>query len=382
MTLAQATKKILITDPFYGFVLMSLNKRFDNKVVDTACVTVSGINYELVVNEDYWNASSEEQQLATLKHELLHVCLFHLEMFGDFPNRELFNIAADMEVNSYIDKVQDDDFVRAENWGFPVRQGVKWYYEHIQQNLSENKNKGNSTQEGSLPDVKNHKSWKTMENMSDSEKQLLHNQMDYILKNATESAVKNHGSIPGEMAEYIKNLLKPKPPVFNWKSYLRRLVGMAEKYYLKITRKKPSKRFESASGVRHKHFQNVLVAVDTSGSVSTKELADFYAEMKNISRSGAEIDVVECDAGITKMYPLSKWDGSVHGRGGTSFMPVFDFFNKRGKKEYSALIYFTDGYCSVEGLKSSKPVIWVITSNGERKDYPGKVCYIQEENNE
>ena len=382
MTLAQATKKILITDPFYGFVLMSLNKRFDNKVVDTACVTISGINYELVVNEDYWNTSSEEQQLATLKHELLHVCLFHLEMFGNFPNRELFNIAADMEVNSYIDKVQDDDFVRAENWGFPVRQGVKWYYEHIQQNLSENKNKGNSTQKGSLPDVKNHKSWKIMENMSDSEKQLLHNQMDYIMKNATECVIKNHGSIPGEMAEYIKNLLKPKPPVFNWKSYLRRLVGMAEKYYLKITRKKPSKRFESASGVRHKHFQNVLVAVDTSGSVSTKELADFYAEMKNISRSGAEIDVVECDAGITNMYPLSKWDGSVHGRGGTSFRPVFDFFNKKGKKEYSALIYFTDGYCGIEGLKSSKPVIWVITSNGERKDYPGKVCYIQEENNE
>ncbi len=381
MTLAQAIKKILITDPFYGFVLMSLNRRFDNKTVDTACVTISGINYELLVNEQYWNSSCEENQLATLKHELLHICFFHLEMMSDFPDRKLFNIAADMEVNSYINRVPNDDFVRAENYKFPVKMGVRWYYEHLQQKASKNGGGGSSSENG-LPDVKNHSSWKVMEGMSDSEKQLVHNQVDYILKNSAESVSKNQGAIPGEMAVYIENLLKLKPPVFNWKSYLRRLVGMAEKYYLKMTRKKPSRRFDSAAGIRHKHFQNVMVAVDTSGSVSEIELAEFYSEMKNIARSGAEIDVVECDAGINTIYPLSRWNGSVHGRGGTSFKPVFDLFNKRSKKEYSALIYFTDGYCSIEGLKSSKPVIWVITSGGARQDYPGKVCYIQKENNE
>ena len=369
MTLAQATKKLMITNPFYGFVLMSLNKKFSD-ICSTACVTVSGINYELLVNKDYWNSITEENQLATLKHELLHICLFHIEMHKDFSNKEVFNIASDMAVNSFIDRVEDDDFVRAEDYGFPPEMSAKWYYNELMKGAKGTK------------EITNHNTWKVVEGRSDSQKQLLHNQVDYMIKNAAESVIKSMDSLPGEMKEYIKNLLKPHPPVFNWRSYLRRLVGMAGKYYLKTSRKKPSKRFEGAAGLKHKHLQNLMVAIDTSGSVATEELAEFYAEIKHIASAGADIDIVECDAGIAATYPFKKWDGGVHGRGGTSFKPVFDLFNGRSKKEYSALIYFTDGGAPIDGLKSSKPVIWVITSNGERQNYPGKVCYIPNRNND
>ncbi len=383
MTLAQATKKLMITNPFYGFVLMSLNKRFSD-VCDTACVTVSGINYELLVNEDYWDSISEENQLATLKHELLHICLFHLEMYKDYSNRNIFNIAADMAVNSFIDKIEDDDFIRAEDYGFPIEMGVKWYYNELMKGAKKQpKGGGNSSEKSSeTKEITNHDSWKAVENISDSQKQLLHNQVDYLIKNAAESVIKSRGTLPGELQEYIKNLLKKHTPVFNWKQYLRRLVGMAEKYYLKTSRKKPSKRFEGAAGLKHKHLHSLMVAVDTSGSVSTNELAEFYAEIKHIEKAGADVDVIECDAGITTIYPFKDWDGSAHGRGGTDFQPVFNLFNGRSKKEYSALVYFTDGGAPIDGLKSSKPVIWVITSDGVRQNYPGKVCYIPKKNND
>ena len=52
MTIAQAVKKILRKEPFYGLFLLGLNKYFD-KTVSTACVRKNGINVELAINEDY-----------------------------------------------------------------------------------------------------------------------------------------------------------------------------------------------------------------------------------------------------------------------------------------------------------------------------------------
>ena len=377
MNLTQAVKKILITNPFYGFVMMSLNRYYDDSC-DTACVRVSGINYELVVNKKYWDSISEDNQLATLMHELLHICFFHLIMMDDFPNAYKRNIAADLEVNSYIDKLKEgDDFLRVEQYGFPPRKGIKWYYENL--NNTPNKQEGLEQKEKS--NSSKHNSWKVLEGIDDSQKTLIRNQFDYVLKNAAEQTIKSQGSLPGELEVYIKNLLNPKPPVFNWKKYLRRLLGTAETYYLKPTRKRPSKRFPNAMGLKHKHFQNLLVAIDTSGSVKKKELAEFFVEINNISRAGADIDVLECDTQVARVYPFRRWDGNAKGRGGTDFTPIFDYYNTKHNKEYSALIIFTDGRACTNDLKASKPIIWVITSDGEVKNYPGKVCYIPKQEN-
>ena len=52
LTLSQATKKLLLKEPFYGLFLMSLNKRFDDSI-PTAGVVKNGINIELIVNEEF-----------------------------------------------------------------------------------------------------------------------------------------------------------------------------------------------------------------------------------------------------------------------------------------------------------------------------------------
>ena len=52
ITIAQAIKKILIREPFYGLFLIGLNKYFDNSI-PTACVRKNGINVDLVINKEY-----------------------------------------------------------------------------------------------------------------------------------------------------------------------------------------------------------------------------------------------------------------------------------------------------------------------------------------
>ena len=131
--------------------------------------------------------------------------------------------------------------------------------------------------------------------------------------------------------------------------------------------------------IKHKKKISILVAVDTSGSVSNEELKDFFSEITYIYKAGAKITILECDAQISANYEYTgKWTGKVHGRGGTDFAPAVDYYREH-KKDYTMFVFFTDGYAPIEGLNvPNNDMLWVITSNGQRQDYPGKVIYIPE----
>ena len=76
-SLAKASKELMLKEPFYGLLLMSLNKIW-SKRLPTAGVCLKGINYQLAINEDFWNGLPMEQKVGVLKHELLHIGFFHL----------------------------------------------------------------------------------------------------------------------------------------------------------------------------------------------------------------------------------------------------------------------------------------------------------------
>lgn len=105
MTLEVVTivlKRLLLKEPFYGFFMMMLNKRIDNSI-QTLTVRKLGINYELLVNEEFFLSLPLEQREGVLVHELLHIMFGHLTSF-DFEDRELANIACDLEINQYIEE--------------------------------------------------------------------------------------------------------------------------------------------------------------------------------------------------------------------------------------------------------------------------------------
>jgi predicted metal-dependent peptidase len=190
-----------------------------------------------------------------------------------------------------------------------------------------------------------------------------------------------HGTIPGEFSELIGKLRQKKPEVFNWKAYFRRLLGSIYDVNIRSTRRKVSKRFEEAAGIQHKKKVSILVAVDTSGSVSQKELQEFFSEIDYAYKAGARITILQCD---TQINSIEDYDGKnipeIKGRGGTSFDPPVDYYVKH-KKEYASLIYFTDGEAPLPS-KHPQGMVWVISSCGCHQDFPGKSIYIpREENN-
>jgi predicted metal-dependent peptidase len=378
--IAKQSKTLMLKEPFYGLFLIGLNKELRTDI-QTACVTPDKINVKLCVNPEFWSNLDEKTKLGVLKHELLHIVFFHLENFERFENKKLSNIAADLEINQYIEtEYKGDSWDGLEyNQGMfkdlnlLPKQGTKYYYDAIQKEMDDNPN-GDIAQFVNGIEMDWHDLWEAMEGMSEAERKLIQKQIDHQLKEiASEMQKKGRGLIPGELSQYIDSLFEIKEPVLDWKAYLRRFSSQSTKVFTKKTRRKPNKRFYGNPALKIKQRKSTLVAIDTSGSVSDEELLEFFNEIYHIYKSGTDVTVIECDTKIQRTYEYKGKleDISFQGRGGTDFEPVFAYLYENRDK-YNNLIYLTDGECLPPTTQVLKPILWVHSSRSKiNESLPG-----------
>lgn len=381
-------KLLMMKEPFYGFYLLNLNKKFSNSL-PTAGVGKSGINQMLYINPEFWDSLSDNHKLGLLKHELLHICFFHLTSRDAYGNHYLFNIAADLEINQYIDSTWlPEGGITMET--FPTlkldpKAGTNYYYKALLQNynspnpdpglksLMDRQNGNGQGTDGNGNPVQGdlHPTWKEFDKMSEAEKKLIVSQAEHILKETAVQSQKSRGTIPGELKAKIDELFEIKEEVFNWKAYFRRKLGSSNEIYTKKSQRKLSKRFEDNAGIKIKQKHHLLVGIDTSGSVSNSELMEFFSEIHHIYKAGAKVTIIECDTKINSIYQYKgKFTGEVVGRGGTDFDPVIEYYNKNAHL-FTSLVFFTDGGAPIN-LRPKKQMMWVISSNGGYTDeFPG-----------
>jgi predicted metal-dependent peptidase len=376
------SKSLMLKEPFYGLFLISLNKELTTSI-PTACVTPDNINIKLCINPDFWKTLDENTKLGVLKHELLHIAFFHLHHFDRFPNKKLYNVAADLEINQYIQaeyKGEKWDGLEFEEGIYKSlnllpKQGTKYYYDKLQDELDNNPD-GNFADFMNGMEIDIHELWEAMEGMCEAERKLVNKQIDHQLKEIAsqlEKRDKDRGLIPSEMKDYINSLFEVQEPVLDWKAYLRRFSNTSNKIFTKKTRRKPNKRFYDNPALKIKLKKSTLVAIDTSGSVSNSELAEFFNEIYHIYKTGTKVTVVECDTDIQRVYEYkgNLKDLSVQGRGGTSFEPVMQYLVEH-RNEFDNLIYLTDGECSSPATKPLKPILWVHSSKSKiNEELPG-----------
>ena len=376
--LAKASKTLILQEPFYGLFLVGLNKAI-RKDIPTAGVSKHGIGVQLSVNPDFLDSLSEDHRVGLVKHEILHISFGHLIMRDMYSDHKLFNIAADLEINQYIETkylptggITMDTFPELT---LPPRAGTKVYYDL----LSQAKDDGTcqsldsmlNDETGDSP-YDDHGTWEEFDDLSEADKKLVQKQVEHQLKEVAEQTEKRQGNLPGELAELIGRLRHIEPPKFDWKSYLRRFVGNSSISYTKKLRRKYNKRYVANPGLKIKFKNHILVGVDTSGSVSSAELIEFMSEICHMHKTGHQITVAQCDTQLNSVEEFNpKKDWAIKGRGGTSFQPVIDHYNEHGK--YTALIYLTDG--EAYNPDNCPPnTLWVISSRAERNDdLPGRV---------
>jgi predicted metal-dependent peptidase len=174
---------------------------------------------------------------------------------------------------------------------------------------------------------------------------------------------KSQGNVPGNIAQLVSEILESK---VNWRAIFRNFVAKRRHTNKKATWKRPNRRLgRQVMGYKKSKRISVFVFVDTSGSVSSEELAMFNGEMQKMYASGAEITVIECDAAIQKVYKYTKYiEPEFRGRGGTDFRPPFEYI-KKNNEHPDCIIYLTDGYGHAPD-KCNIPVLWALTPQGQR----------------
>jgi predicted metal-dependent peptidase len=428
-SLSKISKELMLKEPYYGFFLIMLNKVW-RKDIPTAGVSKHNINYQLAINENFWNRLTELHRMGLLKHELLHIAFGHLTMYFKFSDKKRANVAMDMEINQYIQQgwlpgddmtgedykalvdatkarvtqaLEDETMTKEEalaefdalpprgvmfadyaDQGWDAKAGCRYYYEKLTE-AQDKKDKEGTTGSQALDDlldnmengdIPDHSTWEEFEGMSDAEKKLIDKQVQKILKDAKEQTVKKRGTVPGEIEALIviDEITKAK---FDWRGYLRRFTGTSTKIFTKKIRRKENRRYEDNPGLKIKMRQHMLLAIDTSGSVSDSELLEFMNEIHHIYKAGVDITIVQCDTSIRSIEPYKgKNDLKVHGRGGTEFDPVLDYYNANLKK-YTSLVYFTDGECYTR-VKPRSRVLWVLSERSEmNEDLPGQVIKLE-----
>lgn len=421
--IAKTSIQLMIKEPFYGHFFTSLLKDVTDKTESVAISLTNKQMVRLMVNADFWEKIlkdpnspeiTKDLRYGTIKHQILHIVLKHVLRVHEFGNKKLFGIASDLAVNQYIDNQQlVKSSIRLE--GFPEfkldrGQGVDYYYNRLAEELNkmpptpmgggtgeEGEDEGNEGEGGDNNDendsqgsgtslntaqqnlknllesesneaLEQHKFWEEFQKLSQSERKIVDAGINQSLLNSVQRlGEKMRGTLPAGLQQYIDMLLESLKPNVNWRKVLRLFAASSSRTRIKNTIRRASKRYGTTPGIKIQRKQKLLVAIDTSGSVSDDEVKEFFGEMYHIWKQGAEVFVVECDADIHNSYFYKGTPPNViSGRGGTDFNAPLTYANEVYMPD--AIVYFTDGYCSAPDVVCRKPILWLISSNGINDD--------------
>ncbi len=370
---------LLLREPFFAHLFSSLNKEIvgPGHEVDTLAIGIGRNAYTLYINADFWDNSLTDPQhrYGVIKHEMLHLVFRHLGVNEPQLDPKLLNVAFDLVVNQYIDRTQlPDDSIFLES--FPdmnLRRGQTWFYYYRKlEDLRQQKGGSESNSPGmdmlqsihsNSHGLERHQPWREVRNRSELEQSIMETHLDSLMRTAHQrTSAPAWGSLPGEVKEALQALLQQAPPEVNWRLMLRLFTTSAFRTTVRNTLQRPSKRYGTTPGIKIRRKPSLLVAIDTSGSIGREELHLFFTEIFHIWRTGASIEVVECDTKINRRYPYKgAAPTNVWGRGGTDFNAPLELANR---ERPDGLIYFTDGYATTPPIASRVPILWVITPRG------------------
>jgi predicted metal-dependent peptidase len=171
------------------------------------------------------------------------------------------------------------------------------------------------------------------------------------------------GHLSASLARSLDHLIQPRVP---WRALLARfLMSVARDDY---GFQRGSRRDGDALLPRLASGEiNVVVALDTSGSIGDAEMRDFASEVDALKgHVRANLVLHACDHELSPDGPwyFAPWDPvilpkTLSGGGGTRFTPVFEWV-ERGPVQPDLLLYFTDAQGEFPAAAPPYPVIWLV----------------------
>jgi predicted metal-dependent peptidase len=200
---------------------------------------------------------------------------------------------------------------------------------------------------------------------------------------AAEQAVRSARSCGREPAGISRPLVESRRSRQDWRAILREFIcaGAPSDYRWSPPNRRYIARGLYLPSVERSSLGEIVVAIDTSGSVRRNQIEQFAGEIEAIAEQAQPegIHVVYCDARVQsweRFAPGEAIELHPRGRGGTDFRPVFAWVGEQHLAP-ACLVYLTDLCCNSFPEPPEYPVLWVTGS--ERKAPFGETVRLEDE---
>jgi predicted metal-dependent peptidase len=367
-----ATDRLAAEKPLHAGILAQW-RLVEDDTIDTMGIGFQRGRLTLYFNSAFVGSISLDELQAVLEHEVLHVLYGHCEHeSSEGENHRAMTVAQEVTVNEWVSgPLPGSPYLLEQYPTLPFNESTDDRYQRLLSILPDEE-KG----------LDNHSRWEQLrgqlgsavvaaaiasvwEKMSPEQREKV--KMPNDIRKAVESAVKSAGS---------STAIGGGTACVPWQQVLRKYVGRSLCRRPVFTR--PPRRFPDLVGIlpgrgRQGSKPKIMAAIDTSGSMSPKILADISAELSVMSRTH-DVIVVLCDTEIRATFPYHPIT-EVQGRGGTDFRPVFDSaFLQHHHPDL--VVYFTDGHGKAPTEAPRVPVIWTLTANGRTPCPWGRIVRI------
>ncbi len=383
---------MLLHVPFFASLLLDIMKIWIGDLFATGKMppgmkaTMATDGKTIWMDEQFIKELPIENSVFAVCHEIAHTMFEHMargKQFHDlgFDGQKfhpmLWNIAADFYINdllvkSKVGKIKLDEHGKPE-WLLDPKYTCEMAVEDIYRDLLKN-GMPKSCQGGGNPGQMDGHIF-DLSDISDAE-------LKRAIQTAADSA-KAIGKLPKELERFAEELLAPQ---VSWQELLRTTVVTA------TTRdtnswSRPHRRRLVGQGVylaRPSAYgcDDIVIAVDTSGSIGQAELNVFFSELADILRTcrPERVHVLGVDSRVASYEEIpGDTDISTNppkcgGGGGTDFRPAFEWVEEHDIVP-DAFVYFTDLQGQGATEEPGYPVVWCSTTP-ELKGTIGTTIYV------
>lgn len=401
--------RILNTHGFYGLLLMHMIYSIDENA-ETAYTDGTRIAF----GPQFLESLTDSELDFVMMHEILHVVLQHC-IRGEDRDHERMNIACDIVVNSNIllENNMDRRSITLSQWGESMhiapdgKEGHEYTAEQVYDMLPPSPPgkkppppggfaKGRAKQERQTPGQAqpggkiwdDHSQWGQYE-----EDDTLRDVWVKQFSEACEAITIREKTIGrGTLPLFAQRLLeKLRDPQVDWRTILNEFVQEEVNDY---SFSPPDRRFQDSPFFlpdfnemgRNGEPVDILFMIDTSGSMSDKEITAAFSEVKGaIDQFDGKLKgwLGFFDAAIIEPKPFESVDDVLKikpaGGGGTDFQIIFEYVHQHMENKLPAcIIILTDGYAPFpqEHLARDIPVLWLIDNSDVEPPW-GKVARIK-----
>lgn len=421
----RAKMNLLGKNGFYGLLLSHIIF-----ALDTECETACTDGRRIWFGPEFMEDLSDTELEFIMMHEIMHIVLQHC-LRGEEYNNEIYNIAADIVINSNIMHSMNDDLdtITLKKYGVSMHlvpdgtEGYNYTAEEVYDMLiSKAKSKAKMKGKGKMPksagtsndegdedgdefkgllDVveeilkggkrfDDHSKW---DKLTEEEKRELYEEWTKRLQDADtvisilESSVSD-GSGPPIGAQRLLNKLKNGQ--LDWRTVLTDFIQTEINDY---SFSPPDRRFSDGDfflpdyNEEVEKVSNVWFLIDTSGSISDKAIITAYTEIAGAIEqfNGAVKGLLSfTEVFVTDPVPFESLNDLLAikpvGGGGNDFSEIFRYMQKNMMDNPPAyIVIITDGYDTFPKEEEAMgiPVLWLINNDDPNVKPPfGKVARI------